>query len=144
MEYDPRYRKGWELFNTREFFDAHEVWEELWHQTHGESREFIQGLIQAATALHHFQNSNLKGAKLLYQSLGELLSPYPARYMGVDLGKFKAEMEACFKGLAPYAVEALPGRYDPDKEKFPIQVDESKIPVVPLPSPATERDQRST
>jgi len=134
MNYDPRYLKGIELFNAREFFDAHEVWEELWHETHGEARNFIQGLIQAATALHHFQNSNLKGAKLLYQSFGELLAPYPDRFMGIDLKKFKGDMAACFQGLNPYSVEALPGRYNPNKEKFPVQVEESKIPVVPLPS----------
>lgn len=133
MSYDPRYIRGFELFNAREFFDAHEVWEELWHETHGESRNFVQGLIQAATALHHFQNSNLKGAKLLYQSFGELLSPYPNRYMGIDLAKFKTDMEVCFKGLAPYAVESLPGRYNPDKEKFPVQAEESKIPQVKVP-----------
>ena len=133
MSYDPRYIKGFEFFNAREFFEAHEVWEELWHETHGEPRNFIQGLIQAATALHHFQNSNLKGAKLLYESFIELLAPYPSPYMGVDVAKFKADIDACFQGLVPYAVESLPGRYTPGKENFPVQAEESKIPVVPLP-----------
>ena len=45
MGYDPRYLKGIDFFNAREFFDAHETWEELWHGTHGEPRNFIQGLI---------------------------------------------------------------------------------------------------
>jgi predicted metal-dependent hydrolase len=137
MSCDPRYLKGLDLFNAREYFDAHEVWEELWHETQGEARNFIQGLIQAATALHHFQNSNLKGAKLLYQSFGELLSPYPDRFMGIDVRKLKTDMDACFQGLAPYSVEALPGRYDPAKEYFPVQLEESKIPVISLPSHGT-------
>jgi predicted metal-dependent hydrolase len=129
---DPRYIKGIELFNAREFFDAHEVWEELWHETHGEPRNFIQGLIQVATALHHFQNSNLKGAKLLCQSFVELLAPYADQYMGMDVKKFKKELDACFHKLAPCSVESLPGRYASDKEKFPVQLEESKIPRIAL------------
>ena len=27
---DPRYLRGVELFNRGDYFDAHEVWEELW------------------------------------------------------------------------------------------------------------------
>ncbi|HMX44082.1 MAG TPA: DUF309 domain-containing protein, partial [Elusimicrobiota bacterium] len=28
------------LFNNEDFFEAHEAWEELWHETQGEAREF--------------------------------------------------------------------------------------------------------
>ena len=132
MGYDPRYLKGIDFFNAREFFDAHEVWEELWHETQGEPRNFIQGLIQAATALHHFQNSNLKGAKLLYQSFVDLLAPTPDRYMGMNVEKFKNELNACFRWLAPYSVDSLPGRYTSGKERFPVQMEESKIPQIKL------------
>jgi hypothetical protein len=136
MNEDPRYIKGLELFNAREFFDAHETWEELWHATQGEPRDFLQGLIQAATALHHFQNGNLKGARLLYQSFCELLAPYPKRFMGTDVKKFKNDMDVCFRRLNPYSVESLPGRYTPGKEQFPVQLEESKIPIILFPHAA--------
>jgi len=132
MELDPRYLKGIELFNAREFFDAHETWEELWHETQGEAKNFIQALIQAATALHHFQNSNLKGAKLLYDSFRDLISPYPDKFLDTNKKKLTDEMNLCFQGLAPYAVEDLPGRYSPQKEAFPIQLENSKIPTIQL------------
>lgn len=132
MNYDPRYLKGIELFNAREFFDAHETWEELWHEEHGEAKDFIQGLIQAATALHHFETGNLKGAKILYESFLELMASYPDCYLGLDKGKFVGQMAACFGGLVPYATSALPGRYTPGKEDFPVKLDESGIPKMKL------------
>src|SRR5207237_7833132 len=45
------------LFNDRFFFEAHEVLEEVWRQEHGESRVFLQGLIQICAAYHHTQKS---------------------------------------------------------------------------------------
>ena len=62
------YHDGIHLFNERDFFEAHEVWEDLWHATHGEARDFIQGLIQVTSALHHFGNGNMRGARLLHDS----------------------------------------------------------------------------
>jgi hypothetical protein len=32
---DPRYLAGVVLFNEQEFFEAHEVWEDLWAESHG-------------------------------------------------------------------------------------------------------------
>jgi predicted metal-dependent hydrolase len=60
-EYDPLYLKGIAYFNACEFFEAHEVWEELWKEYQGELRLFYKGLIQAAVALHHFGNGNIPG-----------------------------------------------------------------------------------
>ena len=34
--HDPRYLKGIEYFNACEFFEAHEVWEELWAEIEGD------------------------------------------------------------------------------------------------------------
>ena len=59
----PHYRAGIELFNKCEFFEAHDVWEEVWAEYRGPSRTFYKGLIQVAVALHHFGNGNIRGAK---------------------------------------------------------------------------------
>ncbi len=132
MENDPRYLKGIELFNAHDFFEAHEVWEELWHEVQGDAKDFIQGLIQAATALHHFQNNNLKGARILYDSFRELLSRDPHQYLRIDKSKLLGDMEACFGGLIAYSPESLPGRYSPEKDRFPVQLETSKIPYLKL------------
>src|SRR5947209_6840093 len=66
--YDPRYLAGIVLFNRGDFFEAHEVWESLWMETHGPEKPFVQGLIQAAVGLCHFCNGNVRGAVKLYRS----------------------------------------------------------------------------
>ena len=59
--YSPLYLAGIEHFNVCDFYESHEVWEELWTDYQGPSRKFYQGLIQAAVALHHFGNGNTPG-----------------------------------------------------------------------------------
>lgn len=49
-DYDPLYLKGIAYFNSCEFFEAHEVWEDLWKSYTGPLRLFYKGLIQAAVA----------------------------------------------------------------------------------------------
>lgn len=94
--YDPLYLKGIEFFNTCEFFESHEAWEELWQEDFGPARKFLQGLIQAAVALHHFGNGNIRGAKKVYFGSCGYLESYRPKYMGLDLDKFLAEMKICF------------------------------------------------
>ena len=94
-EYDPRYLQGIEFFNECEFFEAHDIWEELWADYQGPSRKFYQGLIQAAVCLHHFGNGNIRGAKKLYFGCRRYLEEYLPHHEGIDLSKFFAELEAC-------------------------------------------------
>src|SRR3977135_1267398 len=93
--YDPLYLKGIEHFNECDFFESHEVWEELWTEYRGPSRKFYQGLIQAAVALYHFGNGNIRGAKKLYHSSRAYLEPYLPKHEGINLEKFLAEFDAC-------------------------------------------------
>jgi predicted metal-dependent hydrolase len=75
-EYDPLYLQGIAYFNVCEFFEAHEVWEELWKNYSGDLRLFYKGLIQAAVALHHFGNGNTRGARKVYGTSRGYLEPY--------------------------------------------------------------------
>jgi len=95
--YDPRYLEGIEHFNVCDFFEAHEVWEELWADYRGPDRKFYQGLIQVAVCLHHFGNGNTRGAKKLYLSSIGYLQEYRPHRLGLDLEKLLREFEACLK-----------------------------------------------
>lgn len=56
--------EGLLLFNEGRFYDAHEVWEDLWRVTEDPSlKTCYQGLIQAAVGLHHLGRGNLIGAR---------------------------------------------------------------------------------
>src|SRR5437899_3231342 len=82
-EYDARYLAGVMFFNDRDFFQAHEVWEDLWADTQGDDHRFYQGLIQAAVGLYHFGNGNVRGAVKLYHSSLAYMQPYPALHWGL-------------------------------------------------------------
>lgn len=126
--YDPRYLQGIEYFNDCEFFEAHEVWEEIWQEDRSSSRKFLQGMIQAAVALHHFGNGNIRGAKKVYYGSCGYLEHYRPRYWGLDLDKFLGEMKQCF-GEVVESVEDFPN----------IEIVPDLIPEIHLdPPPMTE------
>lgn len=68
-----RFAQACEHFDQGDYFEAHEVWEELWHEAIGPRHPYLQCLIQAAVALHHARNGNWVGTrKLCASSLGYL------------------------------------------------------------------------
>src|SRR5260370_36859425 len=75
-EYDPRYLAGAMFFNRRDFFQAHEVWEDLWVATQGADHRFYQGLIQSAVALYHFCNGNVRVPLKIFRSGTDYMKPY--------------------------------------------------------------------
>jgi len=107
---DPRFRRGVDHFNKEDFFEAHEAWEELWHETRGEARDFIQGLIQVTSALHHLQVGNMRGARILHDSGGDLLASYGDHFLGVDLALLRREFDRALEGLLDVPLEQLAGR----------------------------------
>lgn len=119
--YDPLYLKGIVYFNDCDFFEAHETWEELWTEYRGSGRKYYQGLIQAAVALHHFGNGNIRGAKKVYVTSRRYLAEYVPRYEGLDLEAFLAQYQECF-------AEVLA-----DEEEFPnIDIVPDSIPEIHL------------
>jgi predicted metal-dependent hydrolase len=81
------YQKGIQHFNAREFYDAHEVWEDVWRESHGMEKRFLQGLIQAAVALHHHSTGNVVGACSLLKRARRNLAECPEEFGGIRVGK---------------------------------------------------------
>ena len=123
-EYDRRYLGGILCFNARDFFEAHEVWESLWLDGGGPERRFVQGLIQAAVALYHFGNGNVRGAYKLYHSSRKYMETYGPRYLGLDTEQFWRQMERCFAELLD--------RPDPERH---LRLSEELIPTITLDPP---------
>lgn len=96
---DPNFAHAMDLFNHQEFFACHDVLEELWSQTLGAEREFLQGLIHAAVALFHFEEGNLGGARKMHDSALRYLAPFGDGFCGIDLDRFRREFDCCFEPL---------------------------------------------
>jgi len=52
---DPRYQGFFTCFNARQYYEAHDVLENLWLETAGGDHLFFKGLIQLAGAFVHLQ-----------------------------------------------------------------------------------------
>lgn len=94
------YRRGIELFNEAEFFEAHEVLEDVWRASSGEEKRFLQGLIQVAVALHHFSTGNRVGAQSLLARGAAKFTDLPDDYRGVRVAALRRQSEAWLRHLA--------------------------------------------
>ena len=84
---DPRFKKAVSLFNLSEWYEAHDSFEELWHESNCLERRTLQAVLQVAVAEVHLSNGNDSGAIILYgEGLGRLRNK-SAPDLGLDITK---------------------------------------------------------
>ena len=88
------YARGIAFFNSAEFYDAHEVLEDVWRAEQGPNKLFLQGLIQVAVALHHHSTGNIVGCRSLLKRASRNLSSYPENCLNLNLTSFRASISA--------------------------------------------------
>ncbi|MBI3649795.1 MAG: DUF309 domain-containing protein [Acidobacteria bacterium] len=108
--YPIEYLDGITHFNAGRYFEAHEVWEEIWLHSADDSKLFYQMLIQAAVGLHHFMRGNLRGARGMYKNVIAKLEKLPAVFQSLDLEEFARQYKTFFADLLE----------DRDNEQFGI------------------------
>lgn len=135
--YDERYLAGAVWFNRGEYFEAHEVWEELWQDCPSADRRFYQSLIQAAVALYHWGNGNRAGAARLFQSGRRYMEPYRPRYRGLDVDRFWRQVEAAMADGAnpPAPVPRRDGGEGSSTPPRPRQGPGDGLPLIALDPP---------
>ena len=78
--------KGLVEYNSKNFYDAHEFWEELWSDYKLEEPNLIQGLIQVSVGYYHLINLNKKGAIGLFTKSIKKLDPYTtSKFLPIDI-----------------------------------------------------------
>ncbi|MFN0205939.1 MAG: DUF309 domain-containing protein [Planctomycetota bacterium] len=112
------FEEGLSLFNNKQFFECHEVWEALWMKTPDDRAHLLKGLLQAAISIHHFRRNNFEGARKLYEGQKRILAPFRPGTCGLDLELFDRDMDACCAVLR----QIVPG----ERPFF----DTTKIPVL--------------
>ncbi|MCH2203178.1 MAG: DUF309 domain-containing protein [Fuerstiella sp.] len=96
---DPRIDHGIQLFNDREFFECHDVFEDFWSELIGPEKTFFHGLIHAAVCLFHFEGGNLGGARRMYGTCIAYLQTFEPEYCGVDVTQLLNDLKFCFEDL---------------------------------------------
>jgi len=96
---------GAALYNARLYFETHELLEPIWaEQSRGPDRTILQGIIQAAVGLYHFQHENWRGGiRVLGYGLSKAEAGRPA-FHGLAMDAFLDGLARC--RLAAQAVLA--------------------------------------
>lgn len=97
-----RLEPGRVAFNRGAYFEAHELWEEVWQGLDGVERIHVQGLIQIAAGLHHLQQRRPRpAAGLLRKGLdkisGAAFAPsidLHVKELARDVARLLAELDA--------------------------------------------------
>lgn len=61
--------EGLGLYRVGRYFEAHEAWEEVWLQSHGSDKTFVQIMIQLAAANLHYERANRAGTTSLLTAI---------------------------------------------------------------------------
>ncbi|MBI2620485.1 MAG: DUF309 domain-containing protein [Ignavibacteriales bacterium] len=96
---DERFQRGLERFNQRDFYEAHEVLEDLWHEYRENDRTFLQGLIQISAGLYHLDCRNFKGARSQLEKGLKKLAVYHPFHSGVNVGTLTGDVHRCLAAM---------------------------------------------
>jgi predicted metal-dependent hydrolase len=102
--YHPLYIQFFQYYHQGEYWEAHEVLEELWQQDR--SNDFYHGLIQVAAIMHQLDRGKVLGARKLSQSAIGYLTSYGPKYDGVFVAEVLGWLRFCLQRL-PEKVKTL-------------------------------------
>ena len=102
MKADERFLEGLHLFNEKEYFECHEVIEDLWLDTPSDDkwRDLYKGVIQAAASLYQYDRGIYSGANGLYRTSVGYLAKYVGDSLGLNVQKLIDEMNVYYKDPA--------------------------------------------
>jgi predicted metal-dependent hydrolase len=112
---------GARLFNAGKYFEAHEVWEDIWRPHRTPERDFFRGLINLAVAMNKMREESPNGVVRLLERADGMLASFAPKHRGLDVDALRKEMAALGAqarawvagertGLDPALVPVLPER----------------------------------
>jgi len=101
--------RGVLVFNAGLFFEYHEVLEDHWRVAAGDGKRFLQGLIQVAVGLQHWQNGNYDGAVILLREGAHRLCVGRPHMLRLDVESFYRQVQAARSTLEALGRERTHG-----------------------------------
>ena len=86
------FQEGLSHYRSKDYFEAHESWEDLWSDYYLEDRKFVQGLIQLAVSFVHLGNGNMNGAKSLLNKCTEKFKLFSGIHRDIDVNQLLDEI----------------------------------------------------
>jgi predicted metal-dependent hydrolase len=95
-----RFEEGIKKFNECEFYDCHDILEDVWFEIRGSSRRFYQGLIHLAVGFHHLTRRNNLNGTLSQLNKGIIkLSDYSPEFQGVEVKDLLKRVSGCINDV---------------------------------------------
>ena len=91
--------EGLACYRSREFFLAHEHWEDAWRAAAEPEKSFLQALIHIAAAFHHLGRQNATGAERQLRRALRRLEGYPAEFGGVAVEPMRENVRGWVQAL---------------------------------------------
>jgi predicted metal-dependent hydrolase len=88
--------RGFELFDARQYWHAHEALETAWLEEPGPVRDLYRGVLQAGVVYLHVQRENYRGAVKVYHRCRRWLDPFPDHCRGLNVGQLRQDLETVF------------------------------------------------
>jgi len=91
---DPFYQGYFECFNRGQYYEAHDILEQLWlKDRRGANGAFYKGLIQLAGAFVHLQKDRLRPSAALFKLAGANLGQYAGTHEHLSMTAVLALVE---------------------------------------------------
>jgi hypothetical protein len=99
--------EGINLFNAGEYFECHEVLEDIWRAEADPVRALYQGILQIGVAFHHLRRDNWRGAVKLLDGGSDKVGRFLPRCMGVETAPLHTSAVACLTLLRELGPDRL-------------------------------------
>jgi len=121
------FQQGLTHYRNGEYFDAHEAWEDAWHEAGDESdRALLKGLVQLAVCVEHARRGNPRGCVRMAERCAKTLSGVGYR-CGIDTDTITGRLRQWVEPVRAMDVDAMP----PGKVRgLALPVDWNDVPRV--------------
>ncbi len=90
----PSAQRGLELFNGRNFWEAHEALEEAWLAESGPVRHLYKGILQAGVTYLQIERGNFVGMAKMYERCRKWLAPWPDQCKNLNIAQLRKDVAA--------------------------------------------------
>lgn len=123
------FHEGIRQFNEGDWFEAHEVWEDIWRDASGQKKLFYQGLIQFAVTIEHIRRGNPRGVRAVQKTCITKFVGLSGDYMGIDVDWIRAELKRMVDPILALPAERFAPELPRGQE---LPVDLNTAPLIEL------------
>ena len=103
----PQAIEGLRLFNSGQYFEAHEALEIAWLEEPTRVRDLYRGILQVAVVYLHATRENYAGVIKVYQRSQKWLQGWPEICRGVDVGRLQRDARAVLDAIEQLGPQAI-------------------------------------